>query len=177
MTTYLNFFDYDKAFDYYCEAIAKMRQCINKDKARIIAKPALILSIIKLIEDGKSVNRFTYEEIEPVYKSIFGVHFIESKQLNLTPLHYPYYFLKTDKFWHLTWTNAEVKTESPSKVWIEKNTKYATIDQELWILLSNPKYRQKMIEFILEEKIKKVFKESNNKLAFKSLLQLLLVAI
>jgi len=34
-----------------------------------------------------------------------------------------------------------------------------------------------MIEFILEEKIKKVFKESNNKLAFKSLLQLLLVAI
>jgi len=35
MTTYLNFFDYDKAFDYYCEAIAKMRQCINKDKTRI----------------------------------------------------------------------------------------------------------------------------------------------
>lgn len=174
MTSYIKFFDYDKAFNYYCKAISKMRQCTNKDKARIIAKPALILAIIKLIEDGKSVNRFTYDEIKPVYKSIFGTHFIESKQLNLTPLHYPYYFLKTDKLWHLTWTNAEVKTESPSKAWIEKNTKYTTIDQELWILLSHPTYRQKMIEFIIEEKIKKAFKDSSNKMAFKSLLQLLL---
>lgn len=174
MTSYIRFFDYDEAFDYYCEAISKMRQCSNKNKAQIIAKPALILSTIKLIEEGKSINRFTYDEIEPIYKSIFGVHFIESKQLNLTPLHYPYYYLKTDKFWHLTWTNAEVKTESPSKAWIEKNTKYASIDQELWILLSNPTYRQKMVEFILEEKIKKVFKESSNKLVFKSLLHFLL---
>ncbi len=175
MTTYLKFFDYDKAFDFYCEAIAKMRQGTNKDKARIIAKPALILSIIKLIEDGKSVNRFTYDEIEPIYKNIFGAHFVESKQLNLTPLHYPYYFLKTDKFWHLTWTNAEVKTESPSKAWIEKNTKFATIDPELWILLSHQTYRKKMTDFILEEKIQKVFKANDNKLPLLSLLHLLMV--
>lgn len=57
MTTYLRFFDYDKAFDYYCGLIEKMNQCINRNNhARIIAKPVLILSIIKLIENGKSVN-------------------------------------------------------------------------------------------------------------------------
>lgn len=27
MTTYLRFFDYNKAFDYYCELIDKMNQC------------------------------------------------------------------------------------------------------------------------------------------------------
>lgn len=64
MTTYLRFFDYNKAFDYYCELIDKMNQCTNRNNhARIIAKPVLILSIIKLIENGKSVNQFTYEEI------------------------------------------------------------------------------------------------------------------
>lgn len=176
MTTYLKFFDYDKAFDYYCDAISKMRQGLHKNKVKIIAKPVLILSIIKLIGDGKSVNRFAYDEIEETYNALFGKHFIEAQQMDLTPLYYPYYYLRTDTFWHFTWTNAEVKTESPSKAWIEMNTKYATIDQELWILLSHPTYRQKMTEFILEEKIKKVF-TGNSQTAFKSLLQLLLMAI
>lgn len=54
MTTYLRFFDYDEAFDYYCELIDKMLQCTNKNNhTRIIAKPTLILSIIELMENGK----------------------------------------------------------------------------------------------------------------------------
>lgn len=54
MTGYLRFFDYDKALNYYCELIAKMNQCTNRNNhERIIAKPILVLTIIKLIEDGK----------------------------------------------------------------------------------------------------------------------------
>lgn len=79
MTTYIRFFDYDSAFNYYCNLISKMRQGYNhKNFSRIIAKPALVLSIIKLIEKGKSVNLFTYEEIDDTYKSIFGKYFIEA---------------------------------------------------------------------------------------------------
>ena len=175
MNTYLRFFDYEKAFNYYCTLILKMRQGSNcKSKSRIIAKPVLILSIIKLIEEGKSVNQFSYEELEATYKSIFGKYFIEAHQENLTPLSYPFYYMKTDQFWNLAWTNAEVKTEAPSATWIKKNTKYAYIDNELWILLSHTTYRKKIIEFILEEKIKKAFK-GNNKGIFKTLLHLLMV--
>ena len=73
MTTYLRFFDYDRAFNYYSNLISKMRQGYNsKNLSRIIAKPALILSIIKLIEDGKSVNSFSYVELDDTYKTIFG---------------------------------------------------------------------------------------------------------
>lgn len=175
MTTYLRFFDYDEAFDYYCELIDKMRQA-SMNHARIIAKPSLILSIIKLIEEGKSANKFTYEEIEPIYKGIFGKYFIEAKQNNLTPLCYPYYFMKTDQFWHLVWTNAEMNTESPSSAWIKRNTKYACIDHELWILLSHPKYREKMKRYVIEEKVLKAFKDDEKgKGTFKALLQLLMV--
>lgn len=118
MTTYLRFFNYDEAFKFYCGLIDKMLQGTNRNNhTRIIAKPALILSIIKLIENGKLVNQFTYEEIAPIYQGVFGKYFLRAQQENLTPLFYPYYFLKSDKFWHLAWTNAEVKTESPSKAW------------------------------------------------------------
>ena len=152
MTTYLRFFDYDKAFDYYCDLIDKMRQGNNsKSQSRIIAKPVLILSIIKLIEEGKTVNKFSYEELEATYKGIFGKYFVEAHQENLTPLCYPYYYMKSDNFWHLVWTNAGTKTNAPSAAWIRRNTKYACIDKELWILLSHEPYRQKMVEFILEE--------------------------
>ena len=55
MTTYLRFFNYDEAFKFYCGLIDKMLQGTNRNNhTRIIAKPALILSIIKLI-DRKSV--------------------------------------------------------------------------------------------------------------------------
>lgn len=52
MTTYLRFFDYEEAFNYYCGLIDKMLQCTNKNyHTRIIAKPTLILSIIELMEN------------------------------------------------------------------------------------------------------------------------------
>ena len=176
MTGYLRFFDYDKALNYYCELIAKMNQRTNRNNhERIIAKPILVLTIIKLIEDGEKINQFTYEEIEPIYKGLFGEYFIKAHQLNLTCLQYPYYFLKSDNFWHLAWTNSELKTESPNRAWLERNTQYAFIDQELWILLSHPFYRKKLKEYIINEKILKVYNDEKNKGILKSLLQLLMV--
>lgn len=177
MTTYLNFFDYDEALKYYCDLVDGMRRGVNQNNhARIIAKPALILSIIRLIEEGKTANKFTYEELDKVYQEIFGKFFIKSHQQNLTPLHYPYYYLQSQKFWHLVWTNAEVTTSTPSRAWIERNTRYACIDQELWILLSHPEYREKLKQYVIEEKVLKVFRgDEKNKGIFKSLLQLLMV--
>lgn len=114
-------------------------------------------------------------EIEPIYKGLFGEYFIKAHQLNLTCLQYPYYFLKSDKFWHLAWTNAELKTESPTRAWLERNTQYAFIDQELWILLSHPFYRKKFKEYIINEKVLKVYNDEKNKGILKSLLHLLMV--
>lgn len=64
MTSYLRFFDYDKALNYYCELIEKMNQCTNRNNhERIIAKPILVLTIIKLIEDGKNINQYPLAEL------------------------------------------------------------------------------------------------------------------
>lgn len=176
MNRYIKFYDYDKAFDYYCDLIDKMRQGSNiKMHSRIIAKPILILAIIRLIENGKTINQFNYKELDPLYRSIFGQYFIEAHQWNLTPLCYPYYYMKTDKFWHLVWTNAETSTNAPSVAWIERNTKYAYIDHELWILLSYEPYRNKMKRYILEEKIQKAFNKESNKDFLKTFIHLIMV--
>lgn len=175
MTTHIRFFDYEGAFDYYCGIIDKMRQGNNSIlNSRIIAKPVFILSIIRLIDEGLSVNKFSYEEIEGTYNNIFHQYLLKAHQLKVTPLCYPYYYLKSDKFWHLVWTLAETKTEAPSAAWIKRNVKYACIDKELWILLSHEPYRQKMKQYIIEEKILKAFK-GESKGMFRTLLQLLMV--
>ena len=71
----------------------------------------------------------------------------------------------------LVWT-AGVSAQSWS---LDDCMKYANIDKELWILLSHPTYREKLKNYIIEEKVLKVFKEEKNKGGFKALLQLLMV--
>ena len=88
---------------------------------------------------------------------------------------YPRTSAPEPKFWHLAWTNAELKTESPTRAWLERNTQYAFIDQELWILLSHPFYRKKFKEYIINEKVLKVYNDEKNKGILKSLLHLLMV--
>lgn len=120
MVTYLRFFDYEKAFDHYCELIRKMRGAYMKGShAKIIAKPALILAIIQLIENGKAVNQFEYEEVDPIYEAIFRKWFLQARQTNQTSLSCPFYYLRSDGFWHFTWTtNVEDEPGSPSRAWI-----------------------------------------------------------
>lgn len=175
MNTYLRFFDYEAAYVYYCDLISRMRQNRkDRNQPKRIAKPALILAIIKLIEDGKTVNRFDYDELEPIYKSIFGHFFVLAHQDNLTPMCNPFYYLRTDRFWQLVWTNAEVETNSPSAAWIRRNVKYGCIDRDLWLLLSHETYRNRMKEYIIEDKVKNV-SDSEGKCLLKTLLHLLMV--
>lgn len=154
-----------------------VKRGVNRNKhSQIIAKPAFILSIINLKEKGKTVNKFTYEELDKVCQEIFSKFFVKSHQHNLTPLYYPFYNLHSQKFWHLVWRNSETTTKSLSRAWIERYTKYAYIDQEFWIQLSHPIYREKQKQHITEEKVLKIFKEDeNNKGVFKTSLQLLMV--
>ena len=175
MDKYLRFFDYEAAYIYYCDLIGRMRQNQkDRNQPKRIAKPALILAMIKLIEDGKTVNKFDYDELEPIYRSIFGHFFVLAHQDSLTPLCYPFYYLKSDHLWHLVWTNAEVETNTPSAAWIKRNVKYGCIDKELWLLLSHETYRNRMKEYIIENKVKNVY-GSGNKCLLKALLHLLMV--
>lgn len=45
-------------------------------------------------------NKFTYDEIEPIYLSYFDIFFPDMEQYK-KKLEYPFYHLQSDGFWHL----------------------------------------------------------------------------
>lgn len=177
MNKQLRFFDYEKAFDAYASSIEGMKQgTVKSSHVKIIAKPVLILSIIRLIDEGKIANRFDYDELDKVYKQIFGTYFLKASQGNLTPLCYPFYYLQTDGFWHLSFLpHSETTTSSPSPAWVRRNCQYGYIDEELWILLSYKPYRDRMKQYIVEEKIEKTLRKASSHPSCLQMLRLLLV--
>ena len=70
--------DYEIAFDSFKNKIKEMSVgCIKRTGIKKIAKPVLILTIIKGIEDGIfKQNYFEYEILEKIYKSIFDKYAI-----------------------------------------------------------------------------------------------------
>lgn len=156
MGKFIRFFNYDAALTYYESTIDHIRQGYTRHEGiRIIAKPILILSIIKGIKEGKfNANKFDYDEVNVLYEPLFRKYFMEGMQENLTPLCYPFYYLKTDHFWHLSWKpDGSTKTEAPSASWIKRNVDYAYIDEELWLLLNNDEYVDKLKEYVVNDKI------------------------
>lgn len=160
----IHFFDYNKAFKHYTTIIDNMRQGYIKNSGiRKIAKPILILSLIYGIEKGLyNTNKFEYKELEHLYNEIFDKYAELAKQSEKTPLCYPFYYLQTDSFWHLSkYIHGETKTLSPTSAWINNNVEYAYIDEELWLLLRNECYRNKLKNYIIENKILKVQTKHN----------------
>lgn len=105
-------------------------------------------------ESKFKANRFDYDEVNALYEPLFRKYFMEGRQENLTPLCYPFYYLKTDKFWHLSWkANGSTKTETPSVSWIRRNVDHAYIDEELWLMLNNDTYADKLKEYLVNIKI------------------------
>ena len=69
MNKVLKFYDYDKALAFYEDAFLHIRQAyIKRSGFKVVAKPILLLAVLKAIDDGLiSINRFTYDQIEPLY--------------------------------------------------------------------------------------------------------------
>jgi putative restriction endonuclease len=42
---------------------------------------------------------------------------------------------------------------TPSKKWLKENISYAYFDEDLWLLLQNQPWREKLRNFIVEQKL------------------------
>lgn len=153
----IHFFNYEEALIYYERQMSRMRQAStgHHDGVRIIAKPILILSVIKGVRDGVfTSNRFDYDTLNGIYEALFRKYFVQGRQVSLTPMCYPFYHLQTDKFWHLSWKgHGKLTTNSATRAWLERNVDHAYLDEELWILLSHDIFAEKLRDYVIHEKI------------------------
>lgn len=150
--------NYDIVYNNYTRQIKSMKVGhIGRTGIKKIAKPVLLLALIKGIESGVfTVNRIEYEAIAEIYESVFKQYADMAKQSEYTPPFHPFYHLHTSRFWHLNplTPHAAVSTSSASAAWLHNNVDCAYIDQSLWNLLQQKDYRRRLAEFIVENNIK-----------------------
>lgn len=86
------YFNYDIAYDVYTKQIKKMAVgSIKRTGIKKIAKPVLLLAVIKGIEDGVfKQNRFEYEQLAEIYEVVFKKYAEIAKQSEYTLPCYPF---------------------------------------------------------------------------------------
>lgn len=145
---------YEHFYEYYCNSFDSIRQAkINGEI--IVAKPVLMLSIIDCIEEGIfDNNRFVLNDrLEQRYESLMKRYTKKSQFDGFSPISNPFWHLATDGFWHLKLKGETQKGITPSTKWLKENVIYASFDDDLWTLLQNKEWREKLREYIIAKKL------------------------
>lgn len=123
--------------------VAKANGLVN------IAKPVMMLAIIRCIEDGSiKANRIPYSEsLIKTYNQLFK----QNSANAITSSVYPYYYLGSEEFYFLKGKKAHT---TPSAKYLRENIEYACLDDELWDLLQNSEVREELSNAIIQYFIK-----------------------
>ena len=109
-----------------------------------IAKPIMMLSIIRGIENGSiKANRILYSEsLITSYNKLFTSYSNNA----ITPSEYPFYYLGSEDFYYIKGKKAQT---TPSAKFLRENVEYACLDDDLWELLQEPETRKELKEAII----------------------------
>jgi len=114
-----------------------------------IAKPVMVLAIIQCIEDGHiRANRIFYSE--SLIKS-YNELFRQYSDSTITSSVYPFYYLWSEDFYFIKGKKARI---TPSAKFLRENVEYASLDDDLWELLQDPKTRNELRDAIILHFIK-----------------------
>ncbi len=154
MNSTLNFYNYEQCFAHYTKRIMNIRQAKIHGEV-IVAKPVLLLAFIDGIDIGEfTANRFTLNDwLEKRYLALMKQYTRNSQFPNPTDISNPFWHLQGDEFWHLINKTVMAEGATPSKQWLKKNVNYGHFDDDLWVLLKNKVWRQKLCDFIVENKL------------------------
>lgn len=115
----------------------------------IIAKPIMMLTIFKLIEDGRLIgNKIIFsKELADTYKDIYTMY----RQGSITPPVYPYYYLNSEEFYYI---KGETGRKTPSVKFLQEKVEFAALDEELWDMLQDAEIRNELRESIVSRFLK-----------------------
>lgn len=149
----LTFYFYEKCFANYTKRIMNIRQAKIRGEV-IVAKPVLLLAII----DGISSEIFCDNEfcltewLEARYVLLMQQYMNSSQFDKPTDISNPFWHLQSDGFCHLRYTEEQQDGTTPSKRWLKENISFASLDDDLWVLLQNKEWRLKLRDYIIEHK-------------------------
>lgn len=154
-TTTRTYDDLETSFTTYSQRILNLRQA-KRSGVVIVAKPVLLLAVIdgitcQIIKDNKIVLD---EWLEGDYKKLMKIYTNNSRFNRYSPINNPFWHLENDGFWHLHYSSERiVRYTTPSTLWIKKYVAYASLDDELWMLLKDPIRIKRLRDFIIDHKL------------------------
>jgi putative restriction endonuclease len=139
-----------KDLAHYCKCFANLNVSNNKNRGKAQHKPILILSVLDLIAQGLIVNNriLVSDELIKIFNKYWDV-FVESNSTYEKGIHYPFFHLRNDGFWHLKSDifpkGLRIKTTNKLRELVE----YAYLDDDLFNLLQDPLTRQVLIDSLV----------------------------
>ena len=121
------------------------------------AKPYLLLSIIRLIEQGRIIgNRILFDN-SALSETYISMSKLYEPGKAVTPISKPFFHLNREPFYYLIWKSATkipIQATTPSAKFLRENVEYACLDDDLWELLQDPDTRNELRDAIIEHFIK-----------------------
>ena len=156
MNQRLKYYNYEQCFAYYRFRIMDIRQAKIHGEV-IAAKPVLMLALIDGVESGVFANnRFVLNEwLEEHYMKLMIQYTRQSQFDKPTEINNPFWHLSTDGFGHLQLKTKEEMSVTPSKAWLRDNVVCACLDDDLWVLLQNIEWRERLRDFIVSHKLQR----------------------
>ena len=121
----------------------------------IVAKPVLLLALIDGVDGGVfTTNQFTLNDwLEEKYLALMKQYTRNSQFDKPADISNPFWHLQSDGFWHLLHKPPVADGSTPTKRWLKENITYGHFDDDLWVLLQNKVWRQKLRDYIVEHKL------------------------
>ncbi len=148
------FYNYEQCFVHYTKRIMSIRQAKIRGEV-IVAKPVLLLAIIDGIDADVFVgNDFPLNDwLEERYGILMKQYMRDSQFDKPADISNPFWHLQSDGFWHLQLAEKSQDGVTPSKRWLKEKVSIASFDDDLWLLLQNKVWRQKLRDYIVEHKL------------------------
>ncbi len=133
----------------YCRLFAQITVNKTKDKGLAPYKPLLLLSVIRLIENGKIQNRKIYVTQELInqfehYRDLLGSNNFKGN------LVLPFFHLKNDGFWQLKFRDTYSGGRPQTIPKLKSDVEYALIDEQLFNLLQTEDARRQLADTLFE---------------------------
>ena len=154
MNEVLKFYDYNLCFAHYTKRIMSIRQAKIRGEV-IVAKPVLLLAIIDGIDTDVFMGNFfpLNNWLEERYEMLMKQYMRNSQFDKPADISNPFWHLQTDGFWHLQLAEKSQEGITPSRHWLKEKVTSVHFDNDLWVLLQNEVWRQKLRDYIVEHKL------------------------
>lgn len=135
-----------KDLNYYVECFSSLNT-MKKCGKSAPHKALLLLSVIDLVERGFIVDNCIYLSDELICQfNKNKLAYLGDSILFQPKIEYPYYHMKSEPFWRIVY-NPKVQVEkitNYSLANLRQKIAYASIDEELFVLLQNPNIRARL---------------------------------